>query len=518
MAQSVDRLFSSLPKGADGSRSGTIPVIKDPEGGLSLLRLVPTVAKAPLFKENDSITLKTAKVTIKKTAKMIKEDQAIIEKEEERRQLGKNKKQHVYRKRSLGTTTTLNLSNGDEYVSAAQFPTDRYVLLTSYDNKIMLSVLPDVSERFEPATVKGKGLLASEEDAVNYHIDEQMKGEGQGRQTNQSKKRSMLSKMLGGEDDKEGANDVYSEKYKASSAKALMMSSVNEDTLDVSTSVVNEEGRVVMGGSNDARFGGGMKFGVNKVADTEGGGAGKDGKKTFLEMDDREMDRDGRAGRDTGYLFNDIDVDLDAELFDNNDDDMGDNNETMDDVELVEEVRKGGGEGGAEEFGIMMFMRLAKRRYIFVIFLLVAPPLDFLSPPLTHSSQIASDNSDDDDDEEEEDGEGGKSKTAYKKDYDDDIKKEKRKREDDEEEELNKRVKMTTDEKGRLLINDTTVVNTLYMEGGSMLATLLVKKFASKKDTDRKERGKKLLEILKKVAIKDGDRVTLKDHYRNGMF
>ena len=72
--------------------------------------------------------------------------------------------------------------------------------------------------------------------------------------------------------------------------------------------------------------------------------------------------------------------------------------------------------------------------------------------------------------------------------------------EDDEEEELNKRVKMTTDEKGRLLINDTTVVNTLYMEGGSMLATLLVKKFASKKDTDRKERGKKLLEILKKVA------------------
>ncbi|GMI09332.1 hypothetical protein TrLO_g6800 [Triparma laevis f. longispina] len=468
MAQSVDRLFSSLPKGADGSRSGTIPVIKDPEGGLSLLRLVPTVAKAPLFKENDSITLKTAKVTIKKTAKMIKEDQAIIEKEEERRQLGKNKKQHVYRKRSLGTTTTLNLSNGDEYVSAAQFPTDRYVLLTSYDNKIMLSVLPDVSERFEPATVKGKGLLASEEDAVNYHIDEQMKGEGQGRQTNQSKKRSMLSKMLGGEDDKEGANDVYSEKYKASSAKALMMSSVNEDTLDVSTSVVNEEGRVVMGGSNDARFGGGMKFGVNKVADTEGGGAGKDGKKTFLEMDDREMDRDGRAGRDTGYLFNDIDVDLDAELFDNNDDDMGDNNETMDDVELVEE--------------------------------------------------IASDNSDDDDEEEEEDGEGGKSKTAYKKDYDDDIKKEKRKREDDEEEELNKRVKMTTDEKGRLLINDTTVVNTLYMEGGSMLATLLVKKFASKKDTDRKERGKKLLEILKKVAIKDGDRVTLKDHYRNGMF
>jgi len=433
-----------------------------------LLRLVPTVAKAPLFKENDSITLKTAKVTIKKTAKMIKEDQAIIEKEEERRQLGKNKKQHVYRKRSLGTTTTLNLSNGDEYVSAAEFPTDRYVLLTSYDNKIMLSVLPDVSERFEPATVKGKGLLASEEDAVNYHIDEQMKGEGQGRQTNQSKKRSMLSKMLGGEDDKEGANDVYSEKYKASSAKALMMSSVNEDTLDVSTSVVNEEGRVVMGGSNDARFGGGMKFGVNKVADTEGGGAGKDGKKTFLEMDDREMDRDGRAGRDTGYLFNDIDVDLDAELFDNNDDDMGDNNETMDDVEMVEE--------------------------------------------------IASDNSDDDDDDEEEDGEGGKSKTAYKKDYDDEIKGEKRKREDDEEEELKKRVKMTTDEKGRLLINDTTVVNTLYMEGGSMLATLLVKKFASKKDTDRKERGKKLLEILKKVAIKDGDRVTLKDHYRNGMF
>jgi len=342
------------------------------------------------------------------------------------------------------------------------------VLLTSYDNKIMLSVLPDVSERFEPATVKGKGLLASEEDAVNYHIDEQMKGEGQGRQTNQSKKRSMLSKMLGGEDDKEGANDVYSEKYKASSAKALMMSSVNEDTLDVSTSVVNEEGRVVMGGSNDARFGGGMKFGVNKVADTEGGGAGKDGKKTFLEMDDREMDRDGRAGRDTGYLFNDIDVDLDAELFDNNDDDMGDNNETMDDVEMVEE--------------------------------------------------IASDNSDDDDDDEEEDGEGGKSKTAYKKDYDDEIKGEKRKREDDEEEELKKRVKMTTDEKGRLLINDTTVVNTLYMEGGSMLATLLVKKFASKKDTDRKERGKKLLEILKKVAIKDGDRVTLKDHYRNGMF
>lgn len=433
-----------------------------------MLRLVPTVAKAPLFKENDSITLKTAKVTIKKTAKMIKEDQAIIEKEEERRQLGKNKKQHVYRKRSLGTTTTLNLSNGDEYVSAAEFPTDRYVLLTSYDNKIMLSVLPDVSERFEPATVKGKGLLASEEDAVNYHIDEQMKGEGQGRQTNQSKKRSMLSKMLGGEDDKEGANDVYSEKYKASSAKALMMSSVNEDTLDVSTSVVNEEGRVVMGGSNDARFGGGMKFGVNKVADTEGGGAGKDGKKTFLEMDDREMDRDGRAGRDTGYLFNDIDVDLDAELFDNNDDDMGDNNETMDDVEMVEE--------------------------------------------------IASDNSDDDDDDEEEDGEGGKSKTAYKKDYDDEIKGEKRKREDDEEEELKKRVKMTTDEKGRLLINDTTVVNTLYMEGGSMLATLLVKKFASKKDTDRKERGKKLLEILKKVAIKDGDRVTLKDHYRNGMF
>ncbi|GMH89870.1 hypothetical protein TrST_g9254 [Triparma strigata] len=466
MSQSVDRLFSSLPKTNDGTRKGTIPVIKDPEqGNLSLLRLVPSQAKTPLFKETDTIHVKKHKITIKKTVKMMKEDEEILKKEEERKVLGKNRKQHIHRKRSLGNTTTLNLSNGDEYTSAAEFPTDRYVLLTSYDNKIMLSFLPPVSERFEPSTVKGKGLLASEEDAVNYHIDSQMKGEGQGRQTNSSKKRFVLSKLLG-EEDKEGATDVYSEKYKASSAKALMMESVNQDTMDVSTSAVNEEGRVVMGGGNDARFGGGVKFGVNKVSE-EGGQLGKDGKKTFLEIDDREMAGDGRAGRDTGYLFQDIDFDADAELFHDNDVD-DEANQTMDDVEIVDE--------------------------------------------------IASDNSDDDEEEEEDDGEGGKTKTAYKKDYDDEIRNEKRKREEEEEEELNKRVKMSTDEKGRLLINDTTVVNTLYMEGGSMLANLLVKKFAPKKDPDRKERGQMLLSILQKVSIKDGDKVTLKDHYRNGLF
>ena len=64
MSQSVDRLFSSLPKTNDGTRKGTIPVIKDPEqGNLSLLRLVPSQAKTPLFKETDTIHVKVSEET-----------------------------------------------------------------------------------------------------------------------------------------------------------------------------------------------------------------------------------------------------------------------------------------------------------------------------------------------------------------------------------------------------------------------------------------------------------------------
>ena len=289
-----------------------------------------------------------------------------------------------------------------------------------------------------------------------------------------------------------------------SSAQAeLMADSVYSDAPLAAMSEGGDD--MIMGGGNDAEFSSrGVRF--SAFSDGVGGDETTDGKgvksKIFGGCDTHQQSDETRANRDTKYLYDEIDFDADAELFDNEDVGQEDNEELdLEDADVNNALNQGDEEEEYDDDDVDMDDEAkVKERAAFG-----TKKGLMLMNKKAEGEEV---------DIDEITGKKKGSKTAYDKDLDAPVENSKKRGHDDGDEPGSKKLRIEEDKKGRRVLDKDSVRKQLWLNNGKIMMRELIKIFSiSKKDAAR---TKMFLEIVEELCVKQPNgELVLKQHYRN---